>query len=102
VLQKDADSFEIELEDLLKRFFMHPPSPIDVSKVASLRTNAFIGLTKSNRNGKPVCFTVLNTDRSSRIDWLTKKDPSFVDRLLEVYRVEGSKWESKIEEEVST
>ena len=98
VPQKDAEPFELDMKELLKRFGMDPPSHLDLSKIQTLRPNAFVGLSKSKNTGKPVCFVLLNTDRSPNFEWLLQKDPSFERRILEVYRVESAHWEGVLEE----
>jgi hypothetical protein len=65
------------------------------------RIGCFVGLIKDPKNldGRtPRNFMLMNLDRSARLDWLLKKDPSFETRLLEVYRVEDVRWDSVVEE----
>jgi len=74
----------------------------DSSSLASLRAlriGAFVGLAKDRYN--PAVsrnFMVLNNDRSARLDWVLSKDPTFADRLLEVYRVDDVQWDSSVSE----
>jgi hypothetical protein len=61
-------------------------------------TNAFIGLLRNAQTQEPCNFILQNQDRSGSIEWLLKQDPSFSNRLLEVYRVESAEWDIKLEE----
>jgi hypothetical protein len=59
------------------------------------RVGAFIGLARDRKN--PTIsrnFMVLNEDRSARMDWILNKDPTFANRLLEVYKIVQVKWDS--------
>jgi hypothetical protein len=63
-----------------------------------LQSNAYVGLTKSPYDGSLKNFVFLNQDRSNKADWFLKRDPSFEQRLYEVYRVDESHWDASITE----
>ena len=66
----------------------------------ALRIGSYVGLLKDLKtpNGRPGNFVLFNLDRSARLDWLLKQQPTFEERLLEVYRVDEVLWDSKVEE----
>lgn len=62
-----------------------------------LQQGAFVGLTKQ-ATGLLSNFIFLNQDRSNRVEWYLKRDPTFEQRLHVVYRVVGAQWESTVTE----
>jgi len=65
----------------------------------SMQPGAYVGTTKDPVNkGKIRNFLLLNQDRSARLNWILKKDPSFETRLVDVFRVDDVKWESTMTE----
>ena len=62
----------------------------------AMQAGAYVGLTK--REGKVTNFLLLNQDRSAKLDWVLKKDPSFELRLVEVYRVDEAQWDATVHE----
>lgn len=64
-----------------------------------LRPGAFLGIAKnSSQSAESHNFVLFNPDRSAKFDWVLKKDPTFEQRLVEVYRVEDVVWESVVKE----
>ena len=59
---------------------------------------SFVGLAREQRTGLVRNFILKNPDRSDRVDWLLERDPTFADRLVEVYRVENANWDTSVVE----
>lgn len=87
---------EFSWEELLKRV---APSKSTKAKIQlrKMQTGAFVGVTKTPQ-GETSNFLLLNTNRTGKIDWLLRQDPTFAARLVEVFRVESVKWDDKLEE----
>ena len=65
----------------------------------SVSPGSYVGITKDRTDSKKIRnFVILNPDRSAKLDWLLKKDPSFENRLLQVFRVDEVVWESVVQE----
>ena len=62
----------------------------------SMKKGAFVGKTRNN--GVETNFIILNADTTGKVKWLLKQDPTFVNRLIEVFRVEDVSWDDKVEE----
>ena len=82
------DSFSTDWDQLVERL---APSKTKeaLMNLRQLQPGAFVGLARDKNNPENIRnFVLLNTDRSAKLDWVLKKDPSFEDRLIEVYKVE--------------
>ena len=86
--------------DTLAAKLAPPNDPQALRNLRQLQASAFIGLIRSKRDQRPVSFFLLNPDRTGTVGWLLKKDPSFTDRLLEVYRVESVVWDGEMKEHI--
>lgn len=65
----------------------------------SMQPGAYVGTTKDKTDQRRLRnFVLLNQDRSAKLDWILKKDPTFEERLVTVYRVDEVKWESVVQE----
>lgn len=65
----------------------------------SMQPGAYVGTVKDGSEpGMIRNFVLVNQDRSSRVGWVTRKDPSFETRLVEVYRVDEVQWEAAVQE----
>jgi hypothetical protein len=65
-----------------------------------LQMGAYVGLVSRppKMPGPPSNFVLLNQDRSGSLNAVLSKDPTFGDRLLEVYRVEEVQWDGRVVE----
>ena len=96
-----------EWNDLCSR--LAPTSTVKAKmQLRSMQVGAFIGTTHSKNpdwmldRSQPETiltnFIFCNMDRSGNVAWLLKQNPSFSDRLSEVFRVESVEWDSGFEE----
>ena len=54
----------------------------------------FVGVR--NREDGPANFYLSNRDRSGKVEWLLKKDPTLFDSVERVYRVEKVQYDSRV------
>lgn len=83
----------------LCKFFSPERDNEQLQKLLHLAPNSYVGLTKSAKSGRPIVFFLQNTDRSGNLDWLLKRDETFADRIIEVYKVLSVEWDAKITED---
>lgn len=88
-------SVEMGWKQLVERFWQSG-APAGLRNLAFLRPGSFIGLAKTGN--KVSNFILQNDDRSGDIGRILKKDPGFVKRLTDVYRVEQVDRGSRVEE----
>ena len=86
-----------EWEDLVERL---APSKSLQAKMTlrKLQKGAFIGTTRQAESQSPTNFLLVMPDRSGRIGGLIKQDPSFPERLLEVFQVQSVDWDDSLDE----
>jgi hypothetical protein len=89
------ESFELDWKGLVRRF---SHGPYAAHTLQRLRTGAYLGMTSNPGSPQPVSFCLYNTDGSGKIKHVLRKDPSFAERLLEVYQVEEAHWGSRTTE----
>jgi hypothetical protein len=75
---------ELDWEELCKKFASTGKRE-ELIKLRVLKHGSYIGLINTRRGISN--FIMALPDLSGRIDWILVKDPSFKDRVLEVYRV---------------
>jgi hypothetical protein len=86
---------EFDLPALVKK--LAPENdPGALGKLRAIQIGSFIGLSQTGKG--MLNFVLLNHDRSGSFEWIDKKDPTFEDRVREVYRVEEVTWDGKITE----
>lgn len=97
IVDSKDEAVEMDWDALCKKL---APSK-DRQALMNLRTlqiGAFVGLSTNTRLRRVGNFVLLNQDRSGNLRWILKKDPEFERRVLEVYRVEDVRWDSKVVE----
>lgn len=96
-METRAGPLEFSWDDLVRRL---APSKSTRAKqqLRSVRTGAFIGVTENAQTKEKCNFVLLNTNRTGKIDWLLKQDPTFPRRLVEVFRVDAVSWDDKLQE----
>ena len=96
VPQKGAESLVLDWRETVKRLAVSG-QPTALANLRRMDRGSFVGLARDAR-GQIRNFVLKNPDRSDKVDWLLARDPSFPDRLVEVYRVEAAQWESTFTE----
>jgi hypothetical protein len=94
---KGGEAVELAPLEILEKFGLDPSNRLDVTTVRMMVPGSFIGLLK-NKHGKPVRFYFKNDDLSADVGWIINRDPTFSSRLVEVWMVEHSVWDSKVTE----
>ncbi len=89
---------EVSWHDLLDRLAPSKSSKAKNQLRSGMRMGGFVGLTRHSKSPEPCNFVLQNQDRSGKIGWLLKQDPSFSERLIEVFRIEALAWDDKVEE----
>ena len=103
----ESESEEMGMTGLKQRLI--PNCPVDANHmdmdqrktlytIRALKPGAYVGLSKSKESGRPISFYFLNDSRSNNVKWVLDQDPTFPDRLLEVYRVDAVDWGSQFSE----
>ena len=94
---KDGDDQELTWDELAER--LAPAGTVEgLMTLRRLEPGAFVGLARHPANGQVGNFLLLNQDRSGRITWLLKKDPTFPERLVEVFRVKVAEWDHQFQD----
>lgn len=99
VRKKGAESVAFTGPELMRKFLLDPGNRIDLVLFRSLVPESYIGLSKSSRNGRPVRFYLRNDDLTGDLSWVLKRDPTFADRVLEVWLIDRSEWDSRVIEQ---
>lgn len=92
-----AEPITCEWDDLVNRL---APSKSSKAKLTlrQLQRGAFVGTTRHRSSNIPTNFMLVMPDRSGRVGGLLQQDPSFADRLLEVFQVQSVVWDDKLDE----
>lgn len=92
---QDGDPIDLDWRTLCERL---APSRSRTALITlrQVQQGAYVGLVRGP--GGPRTFLLANADRSGDLTGILKKDPSFADRLLEVWRVDQVKWDCKTTE----
>jgi len=91
----EGDEAVFDIPSLLKKFAPERARR-DLIQLRALRVGQYIGIVRGSQSGKPITFFLWNNDRTNRIAWVLKKDPTFPERLIEIYRVEHVDWGSRV------
>lgn len=94
VASETEPSLALSLPEMFQRF---APSGTREAKsnIIKLRPMSFFGLMK-DETGALRNFTIFIPSRDNKIDWLLRRDPTFSERLVEVYEVETVQLDAKI------
>lgn len=92
------EAITLTQEELYARFGLSPHNMLDRVRVQNMRPGGFVGISIGKVSKKPVCFVLDNADHSPSYAWILAKDPSFEDRIQEVFRIEKALWDAKVEE----
>jgi len=72
--------------------------PTQRARLGSLKPGYFVGTSHSARNPKKINTFFLATFGPGDLAHALQKDPSFVDRMISVYRVETTGYDAKVDE----
>jgi hypothetical protein len=96
VPNKDEDALVLDsIRALVTKF---PHTPAEKTQLRGIRMGSYVGMIKGGRTGRPTLFTIWNQDRTNKVRWITRKDPTFADRVIEIYRAEEVDWGSSFME----
>ncbi len=101
VPQKGVGTVEYDWNKL-QETFAPSKSRTALLNISNLRVGQYVGLVRRADASEVTNFTLMNQDRTGRVDWLLKKDPSFEKRLVSVYKVEVAERDARIEERDTT
>jgi len=85
-------------EALFEKFSLNKEDKLDQIRVQHMRVGSFVGISLGRVSREPVCFVLDNPGKSHSYAWILKSDPSFDERIQEVYKIERATWDSSIEE----
>lgn len=97
-LDRRKEAITLTSQELFEKFGLDAANPVDRLRVQHMRPGGFVGISIGRNSQKPVCFVLSNADRSPSYAWILNKDPSFEDRIQEVFRIEKALWDAKVEE----
>jgi hypothetical protein len=80
-IDKSKEPFQVSHRQLMDRFFRRD-DPQSRVKFSHLKAGSFLGLSKTGTT-----FILSNSDRTGNLSFVLKKDRSFPDRIVEVYKV---------------
>jgi len=93
---KDGEVLVLSPIELMKKFLMDPQNKRDQATMRLLSLNSYIGLVR--REAKPgfTHFYLKNLDLSNDVEWIQKKNPTWADRLQEVWLVNRVEWDAQV------
>lgn len=91
-----GEPVEWTLRELLDNITRDPADRRHLRSVVS--PGVFVGVCKKSKPPSEAHFSLVSPDRTNNIEWLLRKDPSFADRVLSVYRVVEADWGTSFEE----
>jgi len=97
-LDRRKEAITLTTQELLDKFGLDTSNQLDRLRIQNIRPGGFVGISIGKHSKKPVCFVLSNTDKSPSYEWILVKDPSFEDRIQEVFRVEKALWDAQVEE----
>lgn len=97
VVPTGEDPVSLDLRELMARF-VPSGNKAELLKLRALRLGSYVGHCKGGRTGREVLFVLASMDRTNKVTWLLKGDPSFPSRVLDLYRVDVLDWGSRVEE----
>lgn len=75
-----------------------PAKKHQLVQLRSFRSEAFVGWARGLKHGVSAPFLIWNPDRSNKVGWVLKTDPTFPSRVTECYRVVSMNWGTSIVE----
>jgi hypothetical protein len=98
VPQKDAQAVVYPWRELVQKF---APSGTFAAcaNLQRLRTDYYIGLLQKPGQKVLANFVFLDTEHSGKLRDVIRKDPTFADRVVEIYRVEQLFWSGGVQEQ---
>ena len=97
-LDRRKEAITLTSQELFEKFGLDASNPMDRLRVQHMRPGGFVGISIGRASQQPVCFVLDNVDRSPSYEWVLQKDPSFEDRIQEVFRIERALRDAKVEE----
>jgi hypothetical protein len=98
VPDRSSETERVDFRGLFARLGVDLPEEFKAKALAA-RSGSFIGQIRTSRG--VVNFVLINPDMTGSFEWLDRKDPTFSDRVVKVYRVEQFSREGAIEEMAS-
>jgi hypothetical protein len=99
----DQPVLEFGFRDLCKMLVPQGTAFTERQKLLHLRPRAYVGRAKSKQSPNEIfIFVLYNWDRTGNIDYVLAKDPSFAERVIDVFRVEEVLYDSKVVEQQGT
>jgi len=84
--------------ELFEKFLLNKTDKLDQIRVQHMRVGTFVGISLGRVSGRPVCFVLSTPGGTNSYEWVLRGDPTFEDRIREVYKIERATWDGKIEE----
>jgi len=70
-----------------------------LNNLRGMVVNSFIGTVKSSKDGEDISFFFCNRDATDPdASWVVDQDPTFPERIIEVFRVIEVQWGNKFQE----
>lgn len=99
----DQAALELDFRGVCRMLVSQSMSLVERQKLLHLRPRAYVGRAKSKQSpGEIFIFVLYNWDRTGNIDYILAKDPSFAERIIDVFRVEEAQYDSKVAEQQAT
>mgnify|MGYP001574908788 CR=1 FL=1 len=96
---KGKEYEEFDLKELVAKWQLTPSQNATHLRVLRmLKPDCFVGRSTHPTTGVPGLFYWHDATNKNDVASLLKRDPSFSNRLVEVWRVESAQWDSKFEE----
>jgi len=93
------ETLVLTVEEVIEKFGLNPKQQqLDQIRLNHMRPGSYVGISIGRQSKQPVCFVLTPPGGVPSYAWILKQDPTFDDRIQEVYRIEKARWDGKIEE----
>ena len=94
---KDGEPITLTPVELMKKFRMDPANRVHQATMKMLSPLSYIGLTQHVSKPKELThFYLKNLDLSNDVEWIQKKNPTWAERLQEVWLVDQVEWDAQV------
>jgi hypothetical protein len=94
---KEGEVLVLTPTELMKKFRMDPANRLHQATMKLLSPLSYIGLTQHVLRPKEVThFYLKNLDLSNDVEWIQKKNPTWSERLQEVWMVDKVEWDAQV------
>jgi len=80
----------------MKKFLMDPENNVHQATIRMLSPESYLGLVRKPAGEGFSHFYLKNLDLSNDVEWLQKKNPTWAERLQEIWKVDKVEWDALV------